>query len=161
MVNTSKIIDFDIFKSIHCSILKCIFINSKQLQNYEFIFNIEDLFWFVLWALCNMREQWRIHAGRQVGGVSFAGGARVDITCSCQPFQEYCQPMSGNCQPLQYDEWQPHQEETQSWLRVSDTLMCGVCRVTTLRSRWSLSMVLLKGRVSDTHGWCQTIDNLQ
>ena len=91
MVNTSKIIDFDIFKSVHCSILKCIFINSTQLQNYEFIFNIEDYFWFVLWALCNLRKQWRIHAGRQVGGVSFAGGVRVDITCSCQPFQEYCQ----------------------------------------------------------------------
>ena len=96
MVNTSKIIDFDSFKSVHCSYLKCIFINSTQLQNYEFIFNIEDYFWFALWALCNLRKQWRVHAGRPAGGVSFAGGARVDITCSCQPFQECCQRCRGN-----------------------------------------------------------------
>ena len=43
------------------------------------------------------------------------------------------------------------QHSAQSWWRISDTLVCGVYSVTTLRSRWSLSMVLLKGRVSDTH----------
>ena len=43
------------------------------------------------------------------------------------------------------------QHSAQSWWRVSDTLVCEVYSVTTLHSRWSLSMVLLKGRVSDTH----------